>query len=652
MSRIPRFRFRIVSILLAVAIVVAAVGIVRAIKTDRVELGREGVYDAQVYLERNETGVLVFRDVDNTAPLSLTDLAAGGISTHGDLNGLAADDHPQYLNATRHSEAHDQAFNEALALPADAAGNTTLGDHVTDSDVHLDRRGGVTVTGAWAFSGVTSLSSPTIGGVALDLQSPAPATGDVIQYVGENRAEWRAPSSALGVSGTDNYLVRMNGSDSLQDSAWSVDDSGYLTGGGVRAGRYEPFFTAVPFEFRTRGTNQGYLWNGWLANELMTLSEYGALSATSVSLSQGVLADTARFRGTLGAASATVENELTATSMTLGGDAEPESSAQALIVLRGNHDGTTYRTLIDATDPSWNSARVKVLRVANTACYILGNGQCYLPFVYSASSVWSSVLQPYYATSDMLFRIRDDRYGFAFQNTGAATVARIDSQGGIRATSVTLETDLLCGTVTAASITMTLGAVGTGTRWVDESHPDAKTDIEVYAPDDAWEKLDSISVKSYAYKKRNPNWRRWLDADGEPVREGALLRVLDGGSTTTFGALPLRAARGGALGGRSGSTVVDHAFLRRAGYRRDGRARLEEPEEKRTLGFLSTDLAKVDSRLVDGEGVAAGVIAAYNTAALQAAKDRIAGQARRIGDLEAMVAELTARVAALEEEAR
>jgi hypothetical protein len=128
------------------------VSLALGIRTNEVELGRDSVYDGTVKIARNEGGALVFQDNELTSPVKLS--ALGGSATqHGTLTGLSADDHPQYLNSARHLSGHHAAYNAALPVPPDIHGNATLGAHVSDSDIHLNRTENIEITGGWRFYG-------------------------------------------------------------------------------------------------------------------------------------------------------------------------------------------------------------------------------------------------------------------------------------------------------------------------------------------------------------------------------------------------------------------------------------------------------------------------------------------------------------------
>ncbi|MCX7017111.1 MAG: hypothetical protein NTW86_31870 [Candidatus Sumerlaeota bacterium] len=127
-----------------------------AVKTNSVELGRDGAYDGRVRIERDASGRMTFIDDTLTSPVALGSLAEG-VAAHGALRGLLDDDHPQYQNAARHGLAHTSSFDDALPTGPDARGNTTLGAHLRDGQIHLNRAANETVSGAWTFSGTPEM---------------------------------------------------------------------------------------------------------------------------------------------------------------------------------------------------------------------------------------------------------------------------------------------------------------------------------------------------------------------------------------------------------------------------------------------------------------------------------------------------------------
>jgi len=137
--------------LVILSLVLGFSGICFGIKTDKVSLGRDGVYDGKVYVERSTGAEMVFKDDVLSSPVTLSDLASG-TKEHGDLLGLEADDHPQYLTETRHLATHDVAFNDNLPVSADVNGNTLLKDHLGDTQIHLNRSVDEHVSGLWQFT--------------------------------------------------------------------------------------------------------------------------------------------------------------------------------------------------------------------------------------------------------------------------------------------------------------------------------------------------------------------------------------------------------------------------------------------------------------------------------------------------------------------
>lgn len=123
-----------------------------ALQTNQVEIGRNSNYDGTVKIYRDDAGRMLFLDNEVGTPVPLSALKIGK-DVHGDLTGLNADDHPQYLNSTRHASTHNAAFNDALAITLDLGGNATLGDHVQDNQIHLKRADAESISGNWIFSG-------------------------------------------------------------------------------------------------------------------------------------------------------------------------------------------------------------------------------------------------------------------------------------------------------------------------------------------------------------------------------------------------------------------------------------------------------------------------------------------------------------------
>ena len=123
-----------------------------AIQTGKVEIGLGGAYDGTVWITRNTSGSLVFRDQQVGASVTLMQLL-GLQNDHGSLLGLADDDHTNYLNGARHWQTHTAAYNDELPIPPDVGNHSTLGGHTGSGDIHVIKSGAEAITGAWRFTG-------------------------------------------------------------------------------------------------------------------------------------------------------------------------------------------------------------------------------------------------------------------------------------------------------------------------------------------------------------------------------------------------------------------------------------------------------------------------------------------------------------------
>ena len=136
----------------------ALLGVVWPVETQEVDLGLSGAYDGTVRITRDGSGRMVFYDNEVTTPVTLFELKVSE-TDHGELLGLGDDDHAQYHTTGRHDTAHSATYNDALAIGADVDGNVTLGAHVGDQDIHLDRGDAETVSGVWTFSAAPKMNA-------------------------------------------------------------------------------------------------------------------------------------------------------------------------------------------------------------------------------------------------------------------------------------------------------------------------------------------------------------------------------------------------------------------------------------------------------------------------------------------------------------
>lgn len=117
---------------------------------------------------RGDAGVMKFKDSDVTTEVSLQDLVSGSTPEHGDLVGLADDDHPQYLNESRHDSLsadnpHAVDLSQTLiedndagglqirniadpTLAQDAATKQYVDDEIDNHELTIDNHGDVDVS--------------------------------------------------------------------------------------------------------------------------------------------------------------------------------------------------------------------------------------------------------------------------------------------------------------------------------------------------------------------------------------------------------------------------------------------------------------------------------------------------------------------------
>ena len=143
---------------LSAALIIASS--IAALETTHIDLREGSTNDGTVSISRAR-GELLFDDAATSPPVSLQTLLSV-TSDHSTLTGLESDSHLQYLNEPRHDAVHDAAFNDALPVSPDGNGNTTVGGHVSDTDIHLERHGNEVVDGEWFFDGTTEFGSGTV----------------------------------------------------------------------------------------------------------------------------------------------------------------------------------------------------------------------------------------------------------------------------------------------------------------------------------------------------------------------------------------------------------------------------------------------------------------------------------------------------------
>ncbi|HUT25602.1 MAG TPA: LamG domain-containing protein, partial [Sumerlaeia bacterium] len=588
----------------ALAALVAAAAF--AVKTNDVELGYSSVYDGQVRIQRSAEGQMTFRDAEITSPVLLSTLAEG-VSVHGALTGLSADDHPQYLNDSRHSTAHDSDFNSSLTIPSDVAGNTNLGDHVTDSDIHLPRGETVEVTGDWRFSGT-------------------PQVWDGMNF------------SQNGAAGDVSLSFEAGSSDAAIQ--WDQSEDRFELNRGLQ--------TSSDFQSGGDGTFAGDLAvAGSIYGELASppkRAEYMHLAMNDNAASSTVTDETGHFHQIL---------------LDPGGD--PNTDAHTTASLDGTTTGTMGRALAfdgsddrivvpasdvdpalaagtDFTIAFW--AKQAAVTDGNTKYFIYNvstGANTGTRFTYSSSGVasWrlyyaagvSPYLNPGYTadntwrhhaltrregavtvylnggvsvtwsdtfSNDSLgdgramdlaggslatgrckcvvddFRIYADALSAgeiaALYNSGSGTASRArfvaELDGVASVDRLALDGDF---TTSAARLQVSEGAYCDGNSWFNVSTRASKTHLAPVSVIKEWNAIDAIEVVEFAYRKRNPHLGGWLDPSG---------RALPADSPVLQALLQERGAE----------------TLTAQGYRVDRRRFLDEAEARRRLGFVAEDL--------------------------------------------------------------
>lgn len=144
--------------LLFILFLLVSIQLAFGLKTGEVEIGVGGSYDGKVRVWRDWNARMVFKDDSLTTGVVLGDLV-GGMADHGTLSGLGDDDHTQYLNSGRHTSVHNATYNDVLAISPDVNGNDSIGEHVEDTDIHLDRWESETIKAPWYFNDTTEFKN-------------------------------------------------------------------------------------------------------------------------------------------------------------------------------------------------------------------------------------------------------------------------------------------------------------------------------------------------------------------------------------------------------------------------------------------------------------------------------------------------------------
>lgn len=183
---------------------------VYALETTNIQLRQGTTNDGAVIIYRDNDGNLMFEDT-YTDPTSLS-LLRQSATSHAALTGLDLDSHTQYLNTTRHSSSHDSPFNLSLPISADTNGNTTLGSHVEDEEIHPNLMTDTAIAGTWDFTNGVNINS---GKIVIDINSSTSyptitfidqTKSGILTFTptGDGALSWNRPFSVpdLAVTGT------------------------------------------------------------------------------------------------------------------------------------------------------------------------------------------------------------------------------------------------------------------------------------------------------------------------------------------------------------------------------------------------------------------------------------------------------------------
>jgi hypothetical protein len=635
-----------------------------ALQTNDVELGYSSVYDGQVRIQRNAGGQMTFRDAEITSPVLLSTLTEG-VSVHGALTGLSADDHPQYLTDPRHSTAHGSDFNSSLTIPSDVAGNTNLGDHVTDSDIHLPRGETVEVTGDWRFSGMPQVwdgmnfsQNGAAGNVSLSFE--AGADDAAIQWdQSENRFKLNR-----GLRASSDF-------ESGGDGTFAGD---LAVGGSIYGDPASPPNRAEYMHLAMNDNAASSALTDETGHFHQTLLDPGGDPNTDAHTTASLDGTT---MGTMGRALAfdgvddRVEIPASDVDPVLGAGADFTIAfwAKQAPVTGGNTKYFIYN--VSAGVSTGMRFTYGSSGVASWRLYYAGNVSPYLYPGYTANNTWqhhaltrregivtvyrnggvSSTWSSAFSNGSLGDgRVMDliggsvssgrckcvvDDFRIYAEALSAGEIAALHNSGNGTASSARFVTELdgaasvdqlaLDGafTTSAARLQVSEGAYCDGNSWFNVSTRASKTGVAPVSVIKEWNTIDGVEVVEFAYRKRNPYLGQWLDPSGRPLpADSPVLQAL--------------------LQEKGAETLTAQ------GCRIDGRKFLDEPEARRRLGFVAEDLRRTDPRLSQGDGVAAIEIAAFNTAVLKEAKRRILELENELSSLAARQEEILNRLKALE----
>jgi hypothetical protein len=605
----------------------------RAIQTHQVEIGQQGVYDGRVAISRDVSGKMLFQDVEIATPVSLSALTAG-VNAHNLLSGLSADDHPHYLNPARHLSAHSNAFNALLPIPADPAGNYTLGEHVADSRLHLRRDQTVEVTGNWRFSGTPRFWNH------LELSAngaPGDARLSFATATGTATLKWFEAAKVFaldrGVSITGD--LETSGDARISKNLWT---KGFLYGEGTHTPNYAEYLL---LNLNDNADTPTVL--DATGHYPQTFLDPGGNPNTSQHTTPGVVGAALLFDGMddhvdigdrwYDVAKAGQDFTLAFWWKFLDSNVANQyvlhQQPSPGIVFYG-YGTSSFKMGFHRSDGSLVSCIQTGVNDGNWRFYTVTRRSAVLKWYVNGALIATdtdarnagALAYPYTANPPSIGSLNGGLGNFAhgaldefrlykralskgevtaLYNAGSGNAARLELVTAFEGVSSLDRLALNGGFATAgALLQVSQGAYCDGNTWVNLSKRAAKTRVAPAQPATEWDTLDRLRVVEFAYRKRNSHEGQWVSPDGKPVPASDPVYATLTGSET-----PVR------------RTLLEQ------GYRLDDSPYLDEPEDRRQLGFISEELHQADPRLARPDGIAALEVAAFNTAVLQEARRRI-----------------------------
>jgi hypothetical protein len=601
-----------------------------AAQTGGIELGNSGVYDDSVKITRSSDGQMVFRDSIITTPVTLEDLAKKN-SDHNALDNLATDGHPQYLNSGRHLSEHSESFDTQMTIPSDVGGNTTLGTHVVDSDIHPSRSEAVEISGNWRFTGTPQVwNGLTLsnGGESGDSSLSFATSGDSASIAWDEtdgRFVWSRDTLCEKrlrvVNGIEGDVINIP---RKCEHLWlPLDDVGSTGEIMESTGRYPKILMSGSVEKPTESSTVTGVLDYGIAFDGLDDYINIPIDESPMSPYQTITFWIRR------------DATPTGTSYVLDNNTFNQSGIACMFTTTGrlqfrmSYQGGSYTVnpIPSVTSSVWYHIAIagdeNELRVYCNGALVGSTGAIPVSFLGDKDmriGKSGSVLSVACSFDD--FRI----YGSALSedqitalyNEGAGSTAPERTLSAIDG-ALNVEKLGIGGRAVDGILQVGNGAYCDGNQWVDVSTQAAKCAIVPADAPTQWDRLDDLNVVQFSYRKRNPSIGHWLDPSGAEV-------TMDSEAYRDLTKDP---------GSEAWQKRIDE------GYTQDKRPYLDEADPATHIGFIAEDLQRAAPELSRGDGVAPLEIAAFNTVVLQEAKKRIVSLEKRTAALEALVSRIS-----------